>query len=157
MSEIELRRATDADADAVGTIFIESFRAALPTVTRAHDDDDVRDYVRDILIAQHETWVATDDGIVVGMMALTPGWVEQLYVAPDRLGRGYGRQLLDLAKERSDGELQLWTFQVNARARRFYERNGFTIAEMTDGAGNEEREPDIRYVWKLESSAGISA
>jgi GNAT superfamily N-acetyltransferase len=107
----------------------------------------VRRYVRDVLIAQHETWVATDSSNVVAMMTLTPGWVEQLYVAPDRQGEGFGRALLGLAKERSDGELQLWTFQVNDRARRFYERNDFTIAEMTDGARNEEREPDVRYAW----------
>jgi GNAT superfamily N-acetyltransferase len=55
--------------------------------------------------------------------------------------------LLDLAKERSMGDLQLWTFQVNDRARRFYERNGFVIAELTDGHGNQEREADVRYVW----------
>lgn len=125
----------------------------MPTVARVHDDDDVRGYVRDVLIAQHETWVATDEGEVVGMMSLTPGWVEQLYIAPDRLGEGFGRQLLDLAKERSGGELQLWTFQVNDRARRFYERNGFNIAELTDGAGNEEREPDVRYVWTVAGSS----
>jgi GNAT superfamily N-acetyltransferase len=147
MSQFELRRATDADAEAVADTFIESFKTALPTVTRVHDDDDVRGYVRNVLIGQHETWVATDSGRVVGMMTLLPGWVEQLYIATAEHGRGIGRQLLDLAKERSDGALQLWTFQVNDRARRFYERNAFAVAEMTDGAGNEEREPDIRYVW----------
>jgi GNAT superfamily N-acetyltransferase len=147
MSQFELRRATDADAEAVADTFIESFKTALPTVTRVHDDDDERGYVRNVLIGQHETWVATDSGRVVGMMTLLPGWVEQLYIATAEHGRGIGRQLLDLAKERSDGALQLWTFQVNDRARRFYERNAFAVAEMTDGAGNEEREPDIRYVW----------
>ena len=53
------------------------------------------------------------------------------------------------AKARAGGEgLELWTFQVNARARRFYERNDFVEAELTDGSGNEEREPDVRYVWR---------
>jgi putative acetyltransferase len=41
--------------------------------------------------------------------------------------------------------LRLWTFQRNAGARRFYERNGFAAVELTDGLGNEEREPDVRY------------
>ena len=104
--------------------------------------------MRDIFIAKTEAWLATDGDEVLAVMSLKPGWVEQLYVATQRQGEGIGRQLLDLAKERSDGELQLWTFQVNDRARRFYERNGFTIAEMTDGAGNTENEPDVRYAWK---------
>jgi GNAT superfamily N-acetyltransferase len=148
MSDVELRRATHADAEAVADVFLDSFRAALPTVKRAHDDADVRRYVRDVLIPRTECWVAVDDrGRVVAMMSLKPGWVEQLYVAPEHLGEGIGRRLLDLAKERSMGELQLWTFQVNDRARRFYERNGFVAAELTDGSGNEEREPDVRFVW----------
>ncbi len=37
--------------------------------------------------------------------------------------------------------------QRNNRARAFYERHGFRVARMTDGADNEEREPDILYVW----------
>jgi putative acetyltransferase len=81
------------------------------------------------------------------MLSLRPGWVDQLYVAPGHQGRGIGRRLLDLAKERSEGGLELWTFQVNDRARRFYERNGFAAVELTDGSGNEEREPDVRYRW----------
>ena len=43
--------------------------------------------------------------------------------------------------------LQLWTFQRNAQARRFYEARGFVVVEQTDGAGNEEKEPDARYLW----------
>ena len=143
---VELRRATDADAEAAAEVFISSRRTALPTVHFPYSDESVRGYVRDILIATTEGWLAQDADMVVAVMSLKPGWVEQLYVATDRQGEGIGRRLLDLAKERSDGGLQLWTFQVNDRARRFYERNGFTVAEMTDGAGNTEREPDVRYV-----------
>ena len=145
---VEFRRATVADSDAVADVYLASFKQALPSVRLAHDDDDVRGYVRDVLVAQTECWVATDEGRIVAMMSLTPGWVGQLYVAPDRLGEGIGRRLLDLAKERSAGKLQLWTFQVNDRARRFYEHNGFVAVEFTDGSKNEEREPDIRYLWR---------
>jgi hypothetical protein len=43
--------------------------------------------------------------------------------------------------------LQLWTFQINRRAQQFYERHGFAAVEWTDGSANEEREPDVRYMW----------
>lgn len=145
---VELRRAIDADADAAADVFISSRRTALPTVHFPYPDEGVRRYVRDVLIGKTEGWLAADGDAVLAVMSLKPGWVEQLYVATHRQGEGIGRQLLDLAKERSDGELQLWTFQVNDRARRFYERNGFTVAEMTDGAGNQEREPDVRFAWR---------
>jgi hypothetical protein len=42
----------------------------------------------------------------------------------------------------------LWTFQRNAPARRFYEKEGFVAVRETDGSGNEEREPDVLYLWK---------
>ena len=84
------------------------------------------------------------------MMGVTPGWIDHLYVAPDRLAEGIGGRLLELAMAMSDGYLELWTFQVNDRARHFYERKGFEAVELTDGGGNEEREPDVRYAWSRE-------
>jgi GNAT superfamily N-acetyltransferase len=73
--------------------------------------------------------------------------VEQLYLRRPWTGRGIGSRLIALAREASPDGLELWTFQVNAGARRFYERHGFAVAEMTDGRANEERQPDVRYVW----------
>lgn len=119
----------------------------------AHDDESVRAWVRSRLVPETECWVALDAGAVVGMMSLSPGWVDQLYVAPDRLGEGIGRRLLELAQSRADDGLQLWTFQVNDGARRFYERNGFTAVEFTDGLTNQEHEPDVRFVWRTLTSS----
>ena len=89
MSEgVELRRATDADAEEAAEVFISSRRTALPTVPFVHTDDEVRGYVRNILIAKTEGWVAVDAGRVVAIMSLKPGWVDQLYVATDWHSRG---------------------------------------------------------------------
>jgi hypothetical protein len=38
-------------------------------------------------------------------------------------------------------------FQRNEDARRFYERRGFRLVRLTDGADNMEREPDALYAW----------
>jgi hypothetical protein len=48
---------------------------------------------------------------------------------------------------RPDG-FELWVFAVNTRARRLYERHGLVAVEFTDGAGNEEGAPDVRYAWR---------
>ena len=128
-------------------MYLTSFRAALPTVHPAHTDTEVRVWIAGHVVPDLETWVADADGHVVAMLALEPGRVEQLYVALGWTGRGIGGRLLALAKERSAGALELWTFQLNAGARRFYERHGFVACELTDGSGNGEREPDIRYRW----------
>jgi GNAT superfamily N-acetyltransferase len=143
-----LRPAAPGDAAAVAGVWLRSFAAALPTVRRAHSDDQVRGWIRDVLLPRHDVWVAEAGGAVVGLLALSEGWLDQLYLEPGRRGRGIGNRFVALAKERQPAGLQLWTFQVNEPARRFYERHGFVAVERTDGSRNEEREPDVRYVWR---------
>lgn len=147
---IVLRRAALADARAAAEVWLRSYDAALPTVVRPRSDDAVRDYFRDVVVPLRETWVAdaADEGGIVGVMVLNDTLLSQLYLAPQWRGRGIGDRFVGLAKERSPGGLSLWTFQVNKPAHRFYERHGFVAVEFTDGSGNEEREPDVRYVWQ---------
>ncbi|MFE9601924.1 GNAT family N-acetyltransferase [Streptomyces hokutonensis] len=148
-----LRRATAPDARPAADVWLRSFAAALPTVVSPRSTDDVRAYFRDVVVPLREVWVADagDGGRVVGLMVLNGSLLSQLYLDPDWRGRGLGDRFVELAKERSPGGLQLWTFQVNKPAHRFYERHGFVAVECTDGSANEEREPDVRYVWEPKS------
>ncbi|HEX5540468.1 MAG TPA: GNAT family N-acetyltransferase [Micromonospora sp.] len=142
------RRATSPDSAAVAEVWLRSYAAALPTVRRTHSDDAVRAWIIDVVVPDLETWVAVAEATVVGMMVLHGDWLEQLYLDPPWRGQGVGDGFVDLAKQRRPDGLQLWTFQVNGPARRFYERHGFVAVEETDGSGNEEREPAVRYVWR---------
>ncbi|WP_149552612.1 GNAT family N-acetyltransferase [Streptomyces marokkonensis] len=146
---VELRRALLPDAGPAAGVWLRSFAAALPSVVRPRSDDEVLEYFRHVLVPLRETWVAqaADEG-VIGVLVLDGEELEQLYLDPAWRGCGVGDRFVALAKERSPGGLSLWTFQVNAPAHRFYERHGFTAVEWTDGSGNEEREPDVRYVWR---------
>ncbi|KUJ71019.1 hypothetical protein ACZ90_00515 [Streptomyces albus subsp. albus] len=143
-----MRRAEAADGGPVAEVWLRSYDAALPTVRRAHSDDAVRAFFTEVVVPVQETWLAERDGAVVGMMVLDEDWLSQLYLDPDWRGKGLGDRFVALAKERRPDGLQLWTFQVNDPAQRFYQRHGFVEAERTDGRDNEEREPDIRYVWR---------
>ena len=143
---LEIRPATTADAGAVADVFLGSFHATY-TFPLAHTDDEVRSWIREHVGGEWETWVAVEAGRVVAMMVVGPGELDHLYVAPDHLGLGIGRRLVDKAKERRPDGLTLYTFQVNERARHFYERNGFVAEAFGDGTGNEERQPDVRYAW----------
>ncbi len=147
-NDVVVRRAAGPDAAAVAEVWLRSFTAALPDVRRAHTDDEVRAWIREVVVPGREAWVATVDDSVVAMMVLDGEDLDQLYIDPAWHGRGIGGRLVDLAKERSPSGLTLWTFQVNEAARRFYERQGFVAEEWTDGQQNEEREPDVRYVWR---------
>ncbi len=100
------------------------------------------------VLGEAEVWVARERGEIVGFMALTPGWVEHLYLKPGYYRFGIGSTLLTLAKSRQPQGLQLYAFQKNARARAFYESHAFTATKFGDGSLNEEREPDVLYEWR---------
>lgn len=147
-SELALRRADAADAAPLAELYLRARRAAMPAVPPlVHTDDDVRGWIRDVVIPQHETWLAEQEGELVALLVLEGDYVDQLYVDPDRTGRGIGSALVRFAQDRRPNGLSLWTFQSNRGAQRFYERHGFVAVEYTDGRGNEEQTPDIRYVW----------
>ena len=143
---VVLRRAGPEDAPAIAELFLASFHAtyAFPL---AHTDDEVRAWIRDTLVPSSETWVAVAGTKIVGLMALGDGFLDQLYVLPGWWRRGIGRSLGALARERRPDGLDLYTFQVNATARAFYERQGFTAIWFGDGSTNDEGQPDVRYAW----------
>jgi 6-phosphogluconolactonase len=145
---IALRRAEAADADQVGDVWLAAF-AATYDFPHSHTDMEVRAWLRDQVVGRQETWVAVDpDGTVAGFMALDDHMLDQLYLRPGRTGQGLGSRLVALAKTRRADGLDLYTFQVNTGARRFYERHDFRPVDFSDGAHNEERQPDVRYRWR---------
>ena len=142
-----IRPAVAADAEAVADVYLASF-AATYTFPLVHTDDQVRSWLAGIVAGEPRTWVAEADGQVVAMMVLDDAGIDQLYVAPAWIGRGVGSRLVAVAKEQRPGGLSLYTFQVNERARRFYERHGFVATWFGDGSANEERQLDVRYEWR---------
>jgi ribosomal protein S18 acetylase RimI-like enzyme len=146
-ADVAIRPATAADEAGVADVYLAAFHAtyAFPL---AHTDDQVRAWLRGIVADEDRTWVAEAGGQIVGMMVLDEGGIDQLYVDPAWHGRGLGSRLVELAKGRRPDGLALYTFQVNDRARRFYERHGFVATWFGDGSANEERQPDVRYEWR---------
>lgn len=140
-----IRPALLAESDAVAAVLRASREAALPYLPDLHTASDDRAFVRDRVFAECEVWVAERDGVILGFCAFRPGWVDHLYVAPGHWSTGIGSALLAKAMAVND-TLQLWTFQRNEGARRFYEARGFSCVRTTEG-DNEEREPDALYAW----------
>jgi GNAT superfamily N-acetyltransferase len=139
-----IRRATTEDATEISRIYVAARdeMAYLPRIGA-----DVRPQLGGWFLDRWPTWLAENDGRVVGFICLGGDVVEQLYVEPGEQSRGIGTALLELAKGQSPERLELWVFQQNDGARRFYERHGFRLVEQTDGAGNMEQTPDARYEW----------
>jgi ribosomal protein S18 acetylase RimI-like enzyme len=146
-----LRRGRPEDADTLAAVMRSALNDAMPSLPQVHTTDEDLQYIRNDALTAGEVWVAERAGRVVGFTVLgTRGgseFMEQLHVTPAEQRRGIGTLLMKRAKERRPDGFRLWVFQANIGARQFYERHGFRLVELTDGSGNEEKEPDALYEW----------
>ncbi|NDW44959.1 GNAT family N-acetyltransferase [Ruegeria sp. PrR005] len=139
-----LRPGLPCDAAATGEI-LYAFARDTDWMPLLHCRDETEMFCG-VMIARGWVTVAVLHGRVAGFIARDGGEICSLYLARKAQGRGLGARLLQQAQHSAE-QLELWTFQANAGARRFYERHGFRETQRTDGSRNDERLPDIRYEW----------
>ena len=147
MSAVSLRPARSTDAGKVGAILSE-FIDTTPWMPRIHTR------AEDIVFAAHmidRGWVtvAHQGCEVTGFAAREGDDLHALYIVASARRSGIGSALLRNCQAQVD-RLCLWTFRANAQAQAFYGHNGFAVVEETDGAGNEEGLPDMRFEWTRE-------
>lgn len=142
----EVRPAAESDAISCAAIHLAALTTAMPLMPRTHTVEEDQNYFAKILASQ-KCWVMERKQGILGFIAVGDSWVHHLSVLPSYQGIGIGTRLVEIAKDISSRSLQLWTFQENLRARAFYAKHGFIEVELTDGAGNQERTPDVRLVW----------
>ena len=145
---MKIRRFRDDDLEPLVELWHASRRRAHWNVPihRTFTIDDDRGFMAGKMIPRNELWVAERDGVLVGFMAVEPGWVNQLYVAIEAQRSGVGSALIEHAKSLMD-DIRLHTFQNNAPARAFYARHGFE--EVAFGISDPpEHEPDVMLRWR---------
>jgi GNAT superfamily N-acetyltransferase len=144
--ELSIRLATAEDAPAVADLYTAARVHAVPQMPPAlHTNAEDRAYVARRMSEDDVTvWVAEQDGEILGFAQCTPTFLDGLYILPERKGQGIGSLLLDVVDATHPDGYELWVFESNIGARRLYERRGLVEVERTDGAGNEEKAPDIR-------------
>jgi GNAT superfamily N-acetyltransferase len=128
---VNIRPARRADAEAMARMHWLSANTAygrndpldrrLAAARRVFDDDGTRPFLAE-----------DEDGAVIGILTVGRDELYAIYVHPDRWGTDVGQALL----ERAEHELAetcdtaaLTCMVDNARARRFYERNGWELSE----------------------------
>lgn len=91
--------------------------------------------------------VAVIDGKPVGLLVIHPetGYLDQIAVALAHQGKRISRQLLDDARQIAPNNITLTVNQLNTRAIRFYEREGFVRGES--GINPTSGLPIWHYVW----------
>lgn len=151
-ADLLLRPGTAADLPEVADLYLVARSAAEDAGAMPpgiHPPHEVHAYVAGWDLTATELWVAAaDDGRLVGFAHATPTWLDALYVLPEAAGRGIGSALLDLVRSTHPDGFGLWVFVRNRPARAFYGAHGLVEVTRTDGAENEERDPDIHLQWR---------
>jgi ribosomal protein S18 acetylase RimI-like enzyme len=161
---VTLRRAAVGDARGIAEVHVAAWRAAYASTIPAAYLEGLsvelselrwRDQLAD---AEHAIFVAVDHGTVVGFTNSGAaedgpegaGELHTIYLLPEYWERGIGRGLLRLSEDalRDAGfsHAVLWVLEDNARARAFYERNGWRPdgAHRASGRGGEAQ-VEVRY------------
>jgi GNAT superfamily N-acetyltransferase len=136
----EIRLAVEGDRSTVEQIVHDSYRKYIPRIGKPPGPM-LDDYAR--RIEASEAWVLTDAGTIAGVMVLVaqPEYLllDNIAVAPDRQGRGYGRQLLDFADaealRRGYRELRLYTHQKMYENLAIYGAHGWQEHARASEAG----------------------
>ena len=137
-----IRRATEDDVEQVVGIIEPSF-ATLDFLPKLHSHDEgLAFFAR--CIAEGEAYLHAGGGVAI----LAGDTLTHIYVHPSVIGTGIGHALFEHVKTLRPAGFDFWVFQQNERARRFYEAHGAVPVEFTDGSGNEEQTPDVRYEWR---------
>jgi GNAT superfamily N-acetyltransferase len=143
--DVELRQPSPADAERLGRMHYaschEAYSSFLPSEFwgEATEQRWIGSWVKDLQSPQREsvTWIALRDGEILGFATVgptrqnptvsTPARDRELwsiYVRADEYGSGLADQLLETVLPRQ-APAELWVFEANDRARRFYSRRGF--------------------------------
>lgn len=121
-------RVDESNIAVAGAVHGASWRAShgfcAPEFVAAHTAETQTAYLRREMAAGKDVYLLLDPE-PVGVVSLDGSVIENLYVLPERWGRGYGSALLIFAAERCAGTPRLWVLNINENARRLYVRRGF--------------------------------
>ena len=128
-SAFELRPYRAADEDAAIELWRRTWQQAYPSIDFNARVAWWRERWRNELVANAAIVVAEQDGALSGFVTIDgAGYLDQLVVDPAQWGSPLASALVDEAKRLSPDGVALLVNKDNARAIRFYERNGFVHA-----------------------------
>lgn len=143
---ITLRRYRVDDEDASIALWLETWKLAYPSIDFDKRVDWWRARWRDELVPVAQIVVAEKDGAMAGFVTIDgTSYLDQLVVGPAHWGSETARLLMDEAKRISPDGVTLKVNADNARAIRFYQRNGF--AKTADEVNSSGRAVDV-MAWR---------
>lgn len=150
-ASLSLRARVDQDWPSILDVWVASWRATYPEIDFVQRREWLVRHVQDLEAAGAVTLCLFDErSTLAGFIVINPadGWLDQICVAPDRFGAGFGASLLSAARTVSPKLIRLDVNADNARAIRFYERDGF--ARVGRGANTLSGRETIVMEWRPE-------
>ncbi len=141
-----LRPYAASDENAAIALWRDTWQQAYPGIDFSARVNWWRERWRKELVPNANIVVAEQAGALTGFVTVdTSGYLDQLVVAPAHWGSALGTALVDEAKRLSPDGITLLVNTDNARAIRFYERNGFVQAggDVNPTSGK----PVLRMAW----------
>jgi len=139
-ASISLRPYRPSDEDAAIALWHKTWQRAYPSIDFAARVPWWRERWRSELVANAAIIVAEEAGELIGFVTIdAKGYLDQLVVAPDRWGSALANLLVDEAKRLSPDRITLLVNTDNARAIRFYQRNGLSTPARTSTRPREVR------------------
>jgi putative acetyltransferase len=143
----QLRPYCADDEDAAIALWLETWQQAYPSIDFAARVNWWRERWRGELVPRAAIIVAEQDGALLGFVTIdASGYLDQLVVAPDRWGSELATTLVNEAKRLSPDRITLLVNKDNARAIRFYQRNGFL--HVGEDVNPTSGKPVLKMEWK---------
>jgi putative acetyltransferase len=141
-----LRPYCSEDEDAAIALWLETWQQAYPQIDFAARATWWRQRWRSELVPNAAIIVAAQEDALIGFVTIdASGYLDQLVVAPDHWGSELGNALVDEVKRRSPDGITLLVNKDNARAIRFYQRNGF--AHAGEDVNPTSGKPVLKMQW----------
>ena len=118
-----IRKHTEDDLEQLLTIWSLSSTKAHPFLKKEFVEK-VSSDMRNLYMPNTETWVYEVEGEIIGFVSMMDNEIGGLFVLPDNMGKGIGRQLVDFVSK-SHKVLEVEVFEKNEIGRAFYDKYGF--------------------------------
>lgn len=83
-----------------------------------------KDELRNKYLPIVETWVAEENGNLIGFISILGNYIGALFITPKEQGKGVGTKLIEQAR-REKRHLNIGVYSKNIDAIKFYKKNGF--------------------------------
>lgn len=144
------------DVKAVCRVYVKSWQSAYKNILPQTYLDSLSEtnWSENLFAEGRCSLVMTEGDTVIGTCSYTKtskddGEIISLYFLPQYCGKGYGgllaRAAIEKLKAMGCRKIFLWVLEENFRARRFYEKNGFSAGETKDFTVGGKKFLLVRY------------